>query len=64
MGERWRRRDPRTVVVVGVVFMLLSTASIAWRWSEGEPATAELALFVGGLIVLVFGLSLTFRPRT
>jgi hypothetical protein len=53
--------NPRTVLVVGIVFTVLSAATIVWRWSKGEPASSEAGLFTGGVIVLLFGLYLLFR---
>jgi hypothetical protein len=56
-----RRMNPRSVIVFGIVFTLLSAATAVWRWSRGEPAGDLLGLFTGGLIVLAFGLHLELR---
>ena len=54
--------NPRSVLVVGIVFTVLSTATAVWRWSRGGSAGELLGLFTGGLIVLAFGLYLVLRP--
>jgi hypothetical protein len=56
-----RRTIPRTVLIVGAVFTLLSAATAIWRWSKGESAAGLLGLFTGGLIVLSVGLYLELR---
>ena len=53
--------NPRTVLIVGAVFMLLSAATTIWRWSKGGSADDRLGLFTGGLIVLSVGLYLELR---
>jgi hypothetical protein len=53
--------NPRSVLVVGIVFTLLSAATAVWRWSRGEPASDLLGVFTGGLVVLAFGLYLELR---
>jgi hypothetical protein len=56
-----RRTNPRTVLIVGAVFTLLSAATAIWRWSRGESADDLLDLFTGGLIVLAVGLYLELQ---
>ena len=53
--------NPRTVLIVGAVFTLLSATTAIWRWSKGESADDLLGLFTGGLIVLSVGLYLELR---
>lgn len=56
--------SPRTLVIVGIVFVLLSAATTVWQWPRGETASSQLGVLSGGLIVLVFGLYLVRRDRS
>lgn len=61
---RATQRAPRTVAIVGLVFTLLSVATIAWRWSQAQTAGADAAgTLTGGLLVLGVGLSLLYARR-
>jgi hypothetical protein len=51
-----RRWTPRTVLIVGIVFVVLSVGTALWRWVRGEPIDMELGTLTGGLIVAVVGL--------
>jgi len=57
-------RVPRTLVIVGFVFTLLSAATIAWRWSQGGAAGADASgTLTGGLLVLGVGLAMLYVRR-
>jgi hypothetical protein len=56
-----RRWTPRTVLIVGIVFVVLSVGTALWHWARGEPIDMELGTLTGGMIVTVFGLYLYRR---
>ena len=58
-----RAKNPGTVLVVGIVFVVLSAGTALWHWSQGAPMDLELGTLTGGLIVAAFGFYLYRRDR-
>lgn len=58
-----RPRNARTVLIVGLVFVVLSVGTAIWHWTQSAPMDVELGTLAGGLIVAAFGRYLYRRDK-